>query len=90
MLRTPWNLDPRKKIRLSYHAPWQVDELQKPAKEKIQQQIAANMEWATQQLFEVGNQPLGICHPARQGSRDRSARQDARLDLWQEPVSSPL
>ena len=39
-----------------------VDELQKPAKEKIQQQIAANMEWATQQLFEVGNQPLGICH----------------------------
>src|SRR5262249_19802145 len=30
-----------------------VDEL--PAKEKIQQQIAANMEWATQQLFEVGN-----------------------------------
>src|SRR5262245_21150405 len=31
-----------------------VDELQKPAKEKIQQQIAANMEWATQQLFEVG------------------------------------
>src|SRR5262249_58334465 len=37
-----------------------VDEL--PAKEKIQQQIAANMEWATQQLFEVGNQPLGICH----------------------------
>jgi hypothetical protein len=20
------------------------------------------MEWATQQLFEVGNQPLGICH----------------------------
>src|SRR5262245_38315408 len=32
-----------------------VDELQKPAKEKIQQQIAANMEWATRQLFEVGN-----------------------------------
>src|SRR5262249_45054933 len=37
-----------------------VAELQAPAKAKLQEQITANMEWATKQLFDVGNQPLVI------------------------------
>jgi len=39
-----------------------VAELQKPVKEKLAKKIEANFAWATRELFEVGNQPLGICH----------------------------
>src|SRR5262249_25296969 len=62
-----------------------VDELQKPAKEKIQQQIAANMEWATQQLFEVGNQPLGICH---RRDKVRAIEVLAKMHGWNAPEKS--
>jgi hypothetical protein len=37
-----------------------VAELQKPAKEKLAKTIEANFEWATKQLLEVGNLPIGI------------------------------
>jgi len=37
-----------------------VAELQKPVKEKLAKTIEANFEWATKQLLEVGNLPIGI------------------------------
>ena len=64
-----------------------VDELQKPAKEKIQQQIAANMEWATRQLFEVGNQPLGICH---RRDKIRAIEVLAKIHGWYAPEKTNL
>src|SRR5262245_3161460 len=64
-----------------------VDELQKPAKEKIQQQIAANMKWATQQLFEVGNQPLGICH---RRDKIRAIEVLAKMHGWYAPEITNL
>jgi len=64
-----------------------VAELQKPVKEKIQEQIAANMECATPQLFEVGNQPLGICHLR---DKVRAIEVLAKMHGWYAPEKTNL
>jgi hypothetical protein len=40
------------------------------------------MEWATQQLFEVGNQPLGICH---RRDKVRAIEVLAKMHGWNAP-----
>jgi hypothetical protein len=64
-----------------------VAELQKPAKEKLQQQITANLEWATRELFEVGNQPLGICH---RRDKVRAIEVLAKMHGWYAPEKTNL
>jgi hypothetical protein len=64
-----------------------VAELQKPVKEKIQEQIAANMECATPQLFEVGNQPPGICHLR---DKVRAIEVLAKMHGWYAPEKTNL
>ena len=59
-----------------------VAELQKPAKEKLQQQITANLEWATRELFKVGNQPLGIWH---RRDKVRAIEVLAKMHGWNAP-----
>jgi hypothetical protein len=58
-----------------------VAELQKPAKEKLAKTIEANFEWATKQLFEVGNLPIGISN-ARASDKIRAIEVLAKLYGW--------
>ena len=58
-----------------------VAELQKPVKEKLAKTIEANFEWATKQLFEVGNLPIGISN-ARASDKIRAIEVLAKLYGW--------
>ena len=95
---------PRKKIRLSYHSRWQfedfhdarrkdvkamVAELQKPVKEKLAKTIEANFEWATKQLLEVGNLPIGISN-ARASDKIRAIEVLAKMHGWYAPEKTNL
>src|SRR5262245_8568856 len=62
-----------------------VAELQAPAKAKLQEQITSNMEWATKQLFDVGNQPLGIWH---RRDKVRAIEALAKMHGWNAPEKS--
>src|SRR5262245_10729303 len=58
-----------------------VAELQKPVKEKLAKTIEANFEWATKQLFEVGNLPIGLCN-VRASDKIRAIEVLAKLHGW--------
>jgi len=58
-----------------------VDELQKPAKEKLAKTIEANFEWATKQLLEIGNLPIGILN-TRASDKIRAIEVLAKLYGW--------
>jgi hypothetical protein len=58
-----------------------VAELQKPVKEKLAKTIEANFEWATKQLLEVGNLPIGICN-ARASDKVRAIEVLAKMHGW--------
>src|SRR5262249_26131439 len=64
-----------------------VAELQKPVKEKLAKTIEANFAWATEQLFEVGNQPLGIWH---RRDKVRAIEALAKLHGWNAPEKSKV
>ena len=58
-----------------------VAELQKPVKEKLAKTIEANFEWATKQLLEIGNLPIGILN-ARASDKIRAIEVLAKLYGW--------
>ena len=58
-----------------------VAELQKPVKEKLAKTIEANFEWATKQLLEVGNLPIGISN-ARASDKIRAIEVLAKMHGW--------
>jgi hypothetical protein len=58
-----------------------VAELQKPVKEKLAKTIEANFEWATNQLLEVGNLPIGISN-ARASDKIRAIEVLAKMHGW--------
>jgi hypothetical protein len=58
-----------------------VAELQKPVKEKLAKTIEANFEWATEQLLEIGNLPIGILN-ARASDKIRAIEVLAKLYGW--------
>jgi hypothetical protein len=58
-----------------------VAELQKPVKEKLAKTIEANFEWATKQLLEIGNLPIGICN-ARASDKIRAIEVLAKMHGW--------
>jgi hypothetical protein len=61
-----------------------VAELQKPVKEKLAKTIEANFEWATKQLLEVGNLPIGISN-ARASDKIRAIEVLAKMHGWNAP-----
>jgi hypothetical protein len=61
-----------------------VAELQKPVKEKLAKTIEANFEWATKQLFEIGNLPIGICN-VRGSDKIRAIEVLAKMQGWNAP-----
>ena len=66
-----------------------VAELQKPVKEKLAKTIEANFEWATKQLFEVGNLPIGISN-ARASDKIRAIEVLAKMHGWYAPKKSKM
>src|SRR5262245_42788222 len=58
-----------------------VAELQKPVKEKLAKTIEANFEWATKQLLEIGNLPIGISD-VRASDKIRAIEVLAKLYGW--------
>jgi hypothetical protein len=66
-----------------------VAELQKPAREKLQQMITANVEWATEQLFAVGNLPVGPWN-ARASDKVRAIEVLAKMHGWNAPENQNL
>jgi transcriptional regulator with XRE-family HTH domain len=65
-----------------------VAELQKPMKEKLQQQIEANFEWATQRLIEIANTPIGIWNVKSADSITNAIKQLAAMYGWNAPEKS--
>ena len=61
-----------------------VAELQKPAREKLQQMITANVEWATEHLLAVGNLPVGLWN-ARASDKVRATEVLAKMHSWNAP-----
>jgi hypothetical protein len=78
----------RKRARLK-DVKAMVAELKQPVKEKLAKTIEANFEWATKQLLEVGNLPIGISN-VRASDKIRAIEVLAKMHGWYAPEKTNL
>jgi hypothetical protein len=66
-----------------------VAELQKPAREKLQQMITANVEWATEKLMSIASAKLDLRN-IKASDRIRAIEVLAKMHGWNAPENQNL